>query len=445
MEAPKKFQETPFGLTKVYCDFLPKSNDGLQDRVEKFFNCGKIIKMLKKNGKTNGYFVFRKPNSVRAALRKDMDDFEGKRIRVEVPRGLTAETQSKDEPKRKINFKDRKEIMKSLPQRQVYLSHLSKPVNQDIIKSLIDERLPHLSEAFEGVKMMGEKNCCFVTFKNHSEVQEFCSVFDGFPLLGQNLVAVPAEAPGVMKGNPATEDAEPEEEETKSDKKPTPVIASSKCLQVLVGILPNDVKVTDVRSAFTSSCGKVLDTKLIRNKNTGVFTGVASVKFERLEGVKKALSMSGETITLGRPVEISVELDDNSEPPTEEAKPVVVKKQKRRNTVLVVQELKPIVKSSSPSKTKRKLAQRESVKKQKLAPLPTRSGGDDSDLEIASNDEDQNVNKNDHKKKRMTKVATPVNNDDDDDDDDFEVVAKAQPVMEKKRTKKIKRRSVCHV
>eukprot|EP01060_Flectonema_neradi_P009933 TRINITY_DN1708_c0_g2_i1.p1 TRINITY_DN1708_c0_g2~~TRINITY_DN1708_c0_g2_i1.p1 ORF type:complete len:462 (+),score=82.58 TRINITY_DN1708_c0_g2_i1:169-1386(+) len=391
--------------------------------------------MLKKSGKTNGYFVFRKPNSVRAALRKDMHEFEGKKLRVEVPRGLTADTKIEAEPrKRKVNFKDRKEIMKTLPQRQVYLSHLSKPVNQDIIKSLIDERLPHLSESFEGVKMMGEKNCCFVTFKKHSEVQEFCAVFDGFPLLGQNLVAVPAAAPGVMKGkaSPEEEDDTAKDDEPEKPTQPAPRSIGT-CLQILVGILPDDVKVTDVRAAF-SSCGNVSDVKLIRNRNTGVFTGVASVRFERHDSVKKALSMNGETITLGRPVEVSIELDDNSDPVAPAAKPTAVAK--RRNTVSLVQELKPIVKApaSEPavSKTKRKRTQRESIKKQKLAPLPTRPDDDDSDAEIVSDNECDNT-------ARKSSVGTSKNDnddDDDDDDDDFQVVPKQPVAAEKPKQRK---------
>eukprot|EP01063_Lacrimia_lanifica_P036833 TRINITY_DN7408_c0_g1_i1.p1 TRINITY_DN7408_c0_g1~~TRINITY_DN7408_c0_g1_i1.p1 ORF type:complete len:586 (+),score=153.81 TRINITY_DN7408_c0_g1_i1:42-1799(+) len=378
--------ETPFGLTKVYVDYLPRSNDGLTDRLEAFFNCGKIIKLLKKQGKTNGYVIFKKPNSVRVALKKHDADFEGRRLRVEMPKGLVEsgkdaadDVDVEQRSRKKTHWKDTQQSWDSLPQRQVYVNHLAKPVNEEILRQVVNELAPSVAGDLEGIKFMGARNSCFVTMKTSAQVQVLSSVLNGHALLGQTLIAVPAQAPGVLKGTAPssttpvrrnTKQVDAEDDEPTSDfeevgqgktkfpqrkniayeddvqhtgprrgntvltnpdeintERQKQQAALGTCRTVLAGMFPDETRPHEIRTQFATA-GRVLNVHMVRNKVTGAFTGVASVKFDTPKAVLNALDMDGKTVQIGRGVTLSVELDASEEElkAQREAKSKVVEK-----------------------------------------------------------------------------------------------------------------------
>eukprot|EP01061_Rhynchopus_euleeides_P001951 TRINITY_DN11472_c0_g1_i1.p1 TRINITY_DN11472_c0_g1~~TRINITY_DN11472_c0_g1_i1.p1 ORF type:complete len:521 (+),score=231.51 TRINITY_DN11472_c0_g1_i1:265-1827(+) len=357
-------QETPHGLTKVYVDYLPRSNDGLEPRLERFFGCGKIIKMLKKSGKTFGYVIFKKPNSARVALQKDGMDFDGKRIRVELPRGIVAEGSAADATGDRPSARTRgqKGPPNRLPEHQVYISHLAKPVNPEILRSIISDEAPHLSDKVEHIKMMGTKNCCFVTLQSTRDVQDFCEKFNEYPLLGQNLQALPAVKPGLIKEEGAIPEAyklenygsqavarEEEEEKPKQMPKRSKAVRSNavvvddttgdasayvdpwaeqdkrdrenterqkqmvtigSCRSVLAGLFREDVKQGEVKEVF-KRCGRIIQLRLMRNRVTGAFTGVVAIRFDKAEAVYRAVQLAGSESKLTQDGQLSVDVDQD--------------------------------------------------------------------------------------------------------------------------------------
>eukprot|EP01064_Diplonema_japonicum_P001670 TRINITY_DN11108_c1_g1_i1.p1 TRINITY_DN11108_c1_g1~~TRINITY_DN11108_c1_g1_i1.p1 ORF type:complete len:565 (+),score=179.16 TRINITY_DN11108_c1_g1_i1:49-1695(+) len=446
-----RLPETPFGLTKVYVDYLPRQNEGLQGELERFLNCGNITKMLKKNGKTNGYFTFKKPNSVRLALAKNNVEFKGKRLRIEVPKGIVG---GEGQPvKRKEPYKSKHESAD--PELQVYLSHLAKPVNPEIIKNVVSDTAPSLTDKIQRIKMMtGNRNSCFVTLTSKKDVENFCTALNGYPLLGMELVAIPAQAPGVMKsGGPVVppsyeaykeekleeeEEEEPvqeEEEEEKPKQKPAP--RNTTCNKVLVGILPDTTRTQDIRSVF-SHCGRVTHVQLLRNKVTGASTGVAVIKFDRPESASKAVLMNNTTIAIERGTHVTVELDDNKDkqveqPQDEEPERKETRKAVRNTFVLVEPKLEGAF-----------LA----VKKKKVENTTTEK---DPNAKRKRSSDESRV-RNDSKKRILQKTIKQSNGDADDDDEEIvsdseaeemevqapKVVVEAKKPLEKKVAKKKK-------
>ena len=368
MEMPEihgSLPQTPFGLTKVYMDYLPRSNEGLEHRLERFLDCGKIIKMLKKSGKTNGYIVFKKPNSVRLALTRNNKEFEGKRLRVELPKGIAHEGSAAtlDGTSTPMERAAKRKGPNQFPDYQVYINRMAKPVNPEILRSVIGEEAPSLLSSVEQIKMMGEKNCCFVTLKSYEDVQRFCEKFNDFPLLGQNLQVLPAVRPGLIKEGggipdeyklenynnkkweqPAKtehndddnnenedededeekeqdewdkqveeqpyEDAEEEDHEAAQERQNRDNTERQRemrrigaCSSILAGLFRDDVKQAELKDLF-KKCGRILQLRLMRNRVTGIFTGVVSVKFDRPAAVYKALQMRGHDCKLLREGEV---------------------------------------------------------------------------------------------------------------------------------------------
>ena len=348
----KPLPETPFGLTKVYMDYLPRSNDGLESRLERFLNCGKIIKLLKKSGKTNGYVVFKKPNSVRIALTRDNNEFEGKRVRIELPKGLVGEagnTPAADAPAPSMSKKKWTPGEARTPEFQVYISHLAKPVNPEILRSVIGDETPALLQSVQHIKMMGERNCCFVTLSSEADVGTFCERFNKYPLLGQDLQVLPAVAPGRIKKEGGIPDefrlenlqsrrstvevddsagadsqwksgrweeswngggGDDRAEAPKAERREVQETAADQARidrenherqvllnqigearSVLAGVFGDEARQGDIKDTF-KRCGRVIQVRMMRNKVTGTFTGVASVRFDKPESVRKALLLN---------------------------------------------------------------------------------------------------------------------------------------------------------
>eukprot|EP00756_Hemistasia_phaeocysticola_P063518 Hpha_TRINITY_DN6983_c0_g1::TRINITY_DN6983_c0_g1_i1::g.139429::m.139429 len=292
--------ETPRGLTKVYIDFLPREgSDGLSAELEAFFNCGKIVRLLKKPGKTNGYAIFRRPQSVRVALLKDGQTFRGRKLRIEIPRGIVGEGDVEDLKARKETFRDRRAKLDKIdPQKQIFVSALAKPVNEDILKDFIAQVCgQNVLKEIQAVKMIPKKGAAFVTLGDVRRAQLLAPALNNMPLLGMKVRAAVSAAPGTLKpqGKKGDEegDEEDEAEETPASTKPAvkrPPLPPG-CVQVLVGGLPDDATVEEVGGMF-KQCGQQNGVKIIRHRITGAPIGVASIRFGHSKAAKNAVGLS---------------------------------------------------------------------------------------------------------------------------------------------------------
>ncbi|KAJ9462362.1 Triple RNA binding domain protein 3 [Diplonema papillatum] len=480
---------TPFGLTKVYVDYLPRSNDGLQDKLEAFFNCGKIIKMLKKSGKTSGYVVFKKPNSVRLALRKNNENFGGKRLRVEVPKGLF---DSEDGAKADVVVRKKKKYVQNTDREtqantQVYISHLAAPVNRDILMSVVEGERPKLALSVTSVKMIAGKNCCFITLSGEKDVTAFCEAFDGYPLLGQQLQVRPAQAPGVIRKdgtwkpwevadkvennaqqyanevekdeNEAEEREDEEENEDEEDEKPTPSASESEharpltqqqCSRILIGKFADAAKTEDVKRLL-SKCGRIRKIYKVHAKLTGTFTGIFSVQFSAPKEANKAITtFHDRPSALADGSSLTAELDASAAEPLPKPSPVPRTPTRRHTVLCQPPPAKASGSSSSPTNSQRspnapttpeakRLAMREKNKKMReeaqqrkhasesATPAKRKTYASDSDLSIDSDDARTKTPPSTQRKKKLKKVSKKTV--DTLDDDFFEEADARKPVL----------------
>eukprot|EP01062_Namystynia_karyoxenos_P047038 TRINITY_DN3537_c0_g1_i1.p2 TRINITY_DN3537_c0_g1~~TRINITY_DN3537_c0_g1_i1.p2 ORF type:complete len:456 (+),score=149.39 TRINITY_DN3537_c0_g1_i1:75-1370(+) len=343
-QKPGALPETPYGLTKVFIDYLPRRDSAtLQQDLEKFFGCGKIITLLKKPGKTFGYAIFRKPNSVRLALRKDGCEFEGRRLRVEVPRGIAAGEAAPapapaETPQQRERYRDRVRRLQSVqPERQVFLSGLATPVNDDILRDVIRRALGQAAlSGIDNMKFLPRKGACFITLKEGAEgsVAALVQALDGLPLLSNTVRASPAAAPGTLRQPRAAPGAAaaPEggqsnagsrkrrrEDEPQSPPPPPRAGAAPRgppapagCTQVLVGELPDEASAAELRGLL-GRCGRVEDVRILRHRITGQPLGLAQVRFASGRSAREAVALSG-AARLGRGPALQIEYDAAAAP-----------------------------------------------------------------------------------------------------------------------------------
>jgi len=191
---------------KVFIDGLPYTHTpepgkmSLEEELRMFvqdWKVGKVMKLIKRDGQGFGYLAFRSPNSVDVAVRVlNGRKFLGRPLRVEVPKpkqleDLDASQSIRDQGKTSFA-------------RQVLLSDLAKSSQVDLIREILKDVAPQLEAKIETIKMTSNNRKAFVTLASEDDVEPAVRFLNGFSLLGRNICAQRALAPGSLPFSKAT-------------------------------------------------------------------------------------------------------------------------------------------------------------------------------------------------------------------------------------------------
>ncbi|CUG88653.1 RNA-binding protein, putative [Bodo saltans] len=346
---------------KVFIDGLPyeytpePGKACLEEELTQFvqdWKVGKVMRMIKRDGQGFGYLAFRSPNSVDVAVRVlNGRKFLGRTLRVEVPKPRDLE--------RMNDIAAMKDHGKSSFARQVLLSDLAKSSQPEIIREILRDVAPQLEAKIETIKMTSNNRKAFLTLADEDDVEPAVRFLNGYSMLGRNISAQQALAPGSLPYSKATtpaarnqesslqpantkstfgdddEDvliplgAQQDDEPKKQKPQPSAVrstltaaaIAPAKSKydvtdkgpsDVYVGNLPEDVTEDQVRKHF-STCGSMKSCEVLVNPATRQPMGIAKIVFalpgyakyaqENLHGSR----LAGSTLRVDRGDEANVD------------------------------------------------------------------------------------------------------------------------------------------
>lgn len=320
---------------KVFIDGLPyeyKPEPGkacLEEELTQFvqdWKVGKVMRLIKRDGQGFGYLAFRSPNSVEVAVRVlNGRKFLGRALRVEVPKPRDLE--------RMNDVAAMKDHGKTSFARQVLLSDLAKSSQPEIIREILRDVAPQLEEKIETIKMTSNNRKAFLTLSSEGDVEPAVRFLNGYSMLGRNISAQQALAPGSLPYSKVTtpaarnvtsdNDAQHQQDTTTSLNKKTsfededdddlliplgaqPIAtdATKKTLlarttpgstpsaakqtkynllekgaaDIYVGNLPEDITSEQVRKHF-SACGVIKSCEVLVNPATRQSMGIAKIIF----------------------------------------------------------------------------------------------------------------------------------------------------------------------
>jgi RNA recognition motif-containing protein len=346
---------------KVFIDGLPyeytpePGKACLEEELTQFvqdWKVGKVMRLIKRDGQGFGYLAFRSPNSVDVAVRVlNGRKFLGRTLRVEVPKPRDIE--------RMNDIAEMKDHGKSSFARQILLSDLAKSSQPEIIREILRDVAPQLEAKIETIKMTSNNRKAFLTLAEEDDVQPAVRFLNGYSMLGRNITAQQALAPGSLPYSKATTPAARNQEfsqqvpasnskttlddddddfliplgaqqndepkKAKSTAAPTrgapaavPVAKSRYDVtdkgpsEVYVGNLPDDVSEEQVRKHF-STCGSMKSCEVLVNPATRQPMGIAKIVFalpgyakyaqENLHGSR----LAGSTLRVDRGDEANVD------------------------------------------------------------------------------------------------------------------------------------------
>lgn len=195
-EVPQRLNNKVFvdGLPYHYPDEPGKMT--LEGELMQFvsdWKVGRMMRLLKKDGQGFGYIAFRSPHSVDVAVRVlNGRKFLGRPLRVEEPKPRDLDRLQEDT---KEGLKDHG---KSSFSRQVLLSDLAKNSQPDLLREVLRDVAPQLEAKVEMIKMTSNNRKAFLTLTDEDDVDAAVNFLNGFSMLGRNIAAQRAMAPGSL-------------------------------------------------------------------------------------------------------------------------------------------------------------------------------------------------------------------------------------------------------